>query len=101
VVANSTLSISVGSSASACELLTRFETGQRPALGPLARSATALWRASSRAGRSFPLLVFVFMLLRSRFAPHEGLYLLDGKSAVLVGIHRFENLFVSSLKFLQ
>src|SRR5579859_2181976 len=52
---------------------------------------------------SLVVFVFVFMFLRSRFTgpPHEGLYLLEGKSAVFVGIHRLENFFVSGLKFLQ
>ena len=47
--------------------------------------------------------LLVFVLLRTRFPrpSHEGLYLLEGKRAVFVGIHRLEDFFVGGLEFLQ
>ena len=50
------------------------------------------------------LFVFVvFVVLWSRFtvSPHEGTDLLDREGAIFVGIHRIEDFFVSSLKFLN
>jgi hypothetical protein len=43
----------------------------------------------------------VFVLLRSRFASHEGLYLFECERAVFIGIHRLEDFLVSGLEFLQ
>ena len=47
--------------------------------------------------------LLVIVLLRTRFPrpSHEGLYLLEGKRAVFVGIHRLEDFFVGGLEFLQ